>query len=193
MVTNCQWEPCPVPRVTEANKKEHFSFIPFLWFSDHLPQQADYLDRARLGSSSICQTGRSERTGNYRRGGGVHLLIQTRCTCLTMSSSSVMFPLGSRQGRWKLHSSKCPCDASSDCSRQANELDPLLYLAMSEAKVCRDILLTGLVLKYIRDGKMSGEGKGSGERLERKPLPGSTLTFFQYSLMVLLSICYFLY
>lgn len=192
MVTNCQWEPCPVPRVTGANKKERFSFIPFLWFSDHLPQQAGYSDRARLGSSSICQTGRSERTGNYRQCGGVHLLIQTRCTCLSMSSSPVMFRLRSRQGRWKLHSSKCPCDTSSDCSRQANKLDSLLYLAMSEAKVCRGILHTGLVLKNIRDGEMSGEGKGSGESLERKLFPGSTLTFFQYSLMLLLNICYFL-
>lgn len=105
MVTNCHWEPCPVPGVTGANKKEHFSLILFLWFSDNLPQKADYFDRTRLGSGSMCsQTGRSEGTGKYRWCEGVHLLIQTSCITLTMSSHSVMLLLRSRQGRWKLHS-----------------------------------------------------------------------------------------
>lgn len=205
MVTNCQWEPCPVPG---ANKKKHFSFIPFLWFSDNLPQKADYFDRTRLGSGSMCsQTGRSERTGICRWCEGVHLLIQTSCTSLTMSSNSVMLLLRSRQRRQKLHS-QSPLwyrgqingqlmvselwTWSSHCSRQADESDPLLYLALNKAKICRAILCTELVPRSIRDGKKQGEEKGLGERIERKVVPGSTVTFFYYSLVLLLRIYYFL-
>lgn len=153
---------------------------------------------------------RSERTGSYQWCEGVHLLIQTICTTLIMSSNSVMLLLWSRQGRQKLHSWSllwyrgqinvelmiCMISEwqtwSSDCSRQADESHPLLYLAMNEAKDCRAILCSELVPKSIRDGKRQMERKNPGERIERKVVPGSTLTFFHYSLMLLLRIYYFL-
>lgn len=117
MVTNYQWEPCPVPRVTGANKKEHFSFIPFRWLSDRLPWKADYSDRTRLGSGSMwSQTGRSERTGNYRRCEGVHLLIQISCTRLTVSTSSAMLLLCSLSDLGKEDRCSVPkmtCETSS--------------------------------------------------------------------------------
>lgn len=86
---NCQWALCPVSGVTGANEKEHFSFIPFQWFSDHLPWKADYFDRTRLGSGCMCsQTSRSERTGNYWVCEGLFVLIQISHTSLTMTLSS---------------------------------------------------------------------------------------------------------
>lgn len=93
------------PRSNKSQQKRSIflSFLSYGWFSDSLPQKADYFDRIRLGSGSMCsQPGRSEGTGSYRWWEGVHPLIQTSCTALTVSPHSVMLHLRSRQGRWKL-------------------------------------------------------------------------------------------
>lgn len=73
-------------------------------------------------------------------------------TCAT--SSSFKNERGQINAQFMVHMISEQYTCSSDCPRQSNELDPLLYLAKSEAKVCREILHTGLVPKSVRDGKM---------------------------------------